>query len=89
MKIIDKNGQWLINRSEYRFVDPDGKIMEPGEETKIISTDWHANQPVLEACVDPTNPDAEIVPKPAAKAVAAPAPTSAPESDLKSQSLKK
>lgn len=64
MKIIDKDGQWLINRSEFRMVSPDGKIMESATPTKIIVTEWHMNQPVIESVGDPTDDSgAEVAPK--------------------------
>ena len=69
MKIVDKNGVWLVNTSQYTMIDgTNGTRFESGEPTKAENTDWVKAQPVLvpftpEAGADPT---AAPAPAPAA-----------------------
>ena len=39
--VIDKDGIWVVNRSEFRMPDGDsGVIYEPGIPTRINDTEW-------------------------------------------------
>lgn len=73
MKIVDKEGKWFVNSSQYPMVDGEnGTRFEPGEPTKATETGWVKAQAVL----NPFTPDAGDDPT-AAKAPA-PAPAPAP-----------
>ena len=62
VKVIDKDGDWFVNRGLYRMVDPthgEGKevFLEPGEPTKVKLTDWMLGQSLIVSCPDPVNSD--------------------------------
>lgn len=41
LSVIDKDGIWVVNRSEFRMPDGDsGVIYEPGIPTQVKDTEW-------------------------------------------------
>lgn len=61
MKIIDGDGEWIVNTGGFRIPDydraQDGSDMvyyEPGVPTKVVISDWIKGQVVLEKTDDPT-----------------------------------
>lgn len=63
-KIIDKSGDWFVNRALFRFVDPTNEtnptIFEPGLPTKVKPTEWMKGQELIVACPDPMTSDDPI-----------------------------
>lgn len=62
MNVIDKTGDWVINRAQFRLVDPthgEGKliVLEPGVPTKVKKTEWMKGQEVVVDCPDPFTSD--------------------------------
>lgn len=55
VKVIDKDGDWFVNRGLFRFVDGDsGAIYEPGVPTKVKDTAWRkAREDMVVAVEDP------------------------------------
>lgn len=63
MQVIDKSGEWVVNTSQFRMVDPthgEGNLMilEPGIATKVIKTDWMRGQDMIEDSPDPLGEEA-------------------------------
>lgn len=60
-KVVNKTGEWFINRALFRFVDPTNEtnpvVFEPGVPTKVIQTDWMKGQELIVPCPDPNNSD--------------------------------
>ena len=54
-RILDRNGVWVMNRSEFRMVDTDsGTIYEPGIPMKVSDTEWRkARADVISDVADP------------------------------------
>lgn len=63
VKVIDKDGQWFVNRALFRFNDPteraDGASVnfEPGLPTRVKPTDWMKGQALIVPCDDPFTGD--------------------------------
>lgn len=55
VKVVDKDGDWFINRGLFRCVDgTSGVIYEPGVPTKAKDTDWRkARADMVVAVEDP------------------------------------
>lgn len=58
VKVIDRDGAWVINTAMFRMVDPtngEGQevLLEPGVPTKVKKTGWMASQPMIKDCPDP------------------------------------
>lgn len=80
MNIIDKKGSWVINAGEFPLPDYDRQtnnpgseliLLQPGEPTKIIISDYLRGQPMLRFMdADPVTGEAIEVPQ-AAEAPAA------------------
>lgn len=48
MKIVDKEGKWFVNTSQFPMVDGEnGTRFESGEPTKATETNWVKAQAVL------------------------------------------
>lgn len=55
MKIMDNNGVWLINTSQYRMFDHEQNFaFEPGEPTKALVSAFVKQQVVIKYAIDPT-----------------------------------
>lgn len=64
VKVIDRDGEWVVNTAMFRMVDPSkGEglevILEPGIPTKVKKTGWMRSQPMIKDCPDPMG-DGEI-----------------------------
>lgn len=54
VKVIDNDGVWYINRSQFRHVDPGTNIIfEPSLPTRVTPTVWLQDQPMMETVDDP------------------------------------
>lgn len=54
MVIIDRDGEWFVNRALFPMPDPDGNVFQPMMPTKIKSNDWiKAQEGVIVPCPDP------------------------------------
>ena len=74
-KLIDKDGQWVVNTGAYNFADPTtGNIYESNTAYKVAVTDWMRGQPIFKG-YDPETGEITALEAPAAPAapvVAAP-----------------
>lgn len=64
--LIDKTGEWMINRSPFRLAHnrsanpdvPELVYLESGVPTKIVMDDFLKSQPTIESCPDPMSDEA-------------------------------
>lgn len=62
MRVVDKDGEWLINNGEFRILivdrpGTDQTFLEPHEATKIRNTDYLRGQPTVGPAEDPLGDD--------------------------------
>lgn len=55
MTVIDKDGDWYVNRALYRFPHGtrEGVVFESGVPTRVVLDDWIKGQPLIEKVADP------------------------------------
>jgi hypothetical protein len=57
VNIVDRDGQWFVNRALFRFHDQDrGVNFEPGVPVQIKPTEWMKSQPLIVPVSDPFAP---------------------------------
>lgn len=56
-KVIDKDGEWLVNTSPFRLAhtrsETDIVVLESGVPTKIVHDEWLKGQSTVVVCPDP------------------------------------
>jgi len=54
VKVIDQDGLWFVNRSQFRMNDPESGVnFEPGMPMRVNPTKWMETQPHIEPVDDP------------------------------------
>jgi hypothetical protein len=65
--LIDKDGEWVVNTSQFRLAatrgtpeQPEVIHIESGVPTKVVMDDYLKSQPLLVPCPDPVNSDEPV-----------------------------
>lgn len=63
-KVIDKDGEWVVNTSPYRLAftrnEVEALALESGIPTKVVLDEFLKGQETIKPCADPVNSDEPI-----------------------------